>query len=77
MNDPCPDTCGYQERLFQSDNTADKLAEWMFDGARSGFTAIAHNSGSYDAYFLLEYLLKNGKNRIQLYIKGHILLLWK
>ena len=61
VNDPCDDTCGYQERLFQSDSTADKLAEWMFDGARSGFTAIAHNSGSYDAYFLLEYLLKNGK----------------
>ena len=33
----------------------------MFDSERSGFTAIAHNSGSYDAYFLLEYLLKNGK----------------
>ena len=61
VKDPCIDTCGYQERIFRGDNTADQLAEWMFDGERSGFTAIAHNSGSYDAYFLLEYLLKNGK----------------
>ena len=61
INDPCSDTCGYQERIFRGDNTAEQLAKWMFDSERSGFTAIAHNSGSYDAYFLLEYLLKNGK----------------
>ena len=61
VKDPCPDTCGYQERVFRNGNTADQLAEWIFDRERSGFTAIAHNSGGYDAYFLLEYLLKNGK----------------
>ena len=43
VKDPCPDTCGYQERVFRNGNTADQLAEWIFDRERSGFTAIAHN----------------------------------
>ena len=63
VKDPCPDTCGYQERVFCNGNTADQLAEWIFDRERSGFTAIAHNSGGYDAYFLLEYLLKMAKHQ--------------
>ena len=77
VKDLCLNTCGYQERVFRNGNTADQLAEWIFDRERSGFTAIAHNSGGYDAYFLLEYLLENGKTPDTIIYQGHILLSWK
>ena len=59
LKEPCAITCGFLERKFRGDRTADQLAEWMFDRERSGFTSIAHNSGGYESYFLLDYLLKN------------------
>ena len=70
LKEPCAVTCGFQERIFRGDRTADQLAEWMFDRERSGFTSIAHNSGGYDSYFLLDYLLKNGKTPDNIIYQG-------
>ena len=34
LKEPCAITCGFQERIFRGDRTADQIAEWMFDRER-------------------------------------------
>ena len=70
LSDPCPDTCGLQERIFYGDNTGDSFSEWLFHSKRSGFTAVAHNMGGYDGYFLLDYLLRNWKKPDNIIYQG-------
>ena len=56
--DPC-DGCGKRQVCFEGPDTAKKFGEWLFHQSKNGFTAVAHNAKGYDAYFLLQYLVKN------------------
>jgi hypothetical protein len=48
--------------MFKGPDTATLFGRWLFSKAKKGCTAVAHNSGGYDAYFLVNYLIKNGLN---------------
>ena len=56
-NHPCPNTCGFRERIFQ---TGDAFCEFLFTEAHANFTTIAHNMKGFDGYFLLEYCIRKG-----------------
>jgi hypothetical protein len=49
-----------EEFIFSGYDTENKFGQWLFQRKHKGFTAIAHCMKSYDGYFLLSYLLKNG-----------------
>ncbi len=54
---PCADTCGHRQVIFEGDGAHIKFSRWFFNDIHKDFTAIAHNSKGYDAYFLLEYMI--------------------
>ena len=56
---PC-DSCGFRQVIFKGDQTQESFCKWLFTPFHKGFTTIAHNARSYDAYFLYEYLMRNG-----------------
>ena len=49
-----------REIIFSGPNTQKLFGEWLFNKERSRFTAVAHNSKSYNNYFFLSYLVQNG-----------------
>ena len=49
--------CGDTERVFKGCSTLDRVAGWMFNKKRKGFTFLAHNNSGYDCYFLIDWLL--------------------
>ena len=55
---PCQG-CGYRERLFAGPDTAEEFIEYILDLKHKGITALAHNLGNYDGYFVLEHLMKH------------------
>jgi len=54
---PCPNTCGKRETVFRGVNTLNLFGAWLFCETHKYFTAVAHNSKSYDGIFLLNYLV--------------------
>jgi len=54
---PCATTCGFREKIFKGNDTAHKFGSWLFSEHFKYFTAVAHNMGGHDGYFLLEYLI--------------------
>ena len=51
--------CGKRQIIFKGEETAKQFCEWLFQEQHANFTAIAHNSKAYDAYFLYNYILDN------------------
>ena len=51
--------CGKRQVVFQGENTKSEFCQWLLQDQHSNFTAIAHNSKAYDAYFIYNYLLEN------------------
>jgi hypothetical protein len=56
-NKPCADTCGHREVEF---NTSHEFCSWLFSEQHKNFSVYAHNFRSFDGYFVLEYLIRNG-----------------
>jgi len=46
------------EMVFRGEDCVEKLGEWLLDRMHKGAILIAHNSRSYDSYFLCEYFYK-------------------
>ena len=46
------------ETVFKGEDCVEKFGEWLLDGTHQGAIVIAHNSRSYDSYFLCEYFYK-------------------
>ena len=46
------------ETVFKGEDCVEKFGEWLLDGTHQGAIVIAHNSRSYDSYFLCEYFFK-------------------
>ena len=46
------------ETVFKGEDCVEKFGEWFLDGTHQGAIVIAHNSRSYDSYFLCEYFYK-------------------
>ena len=42
----------------EGEDCVEKFGEWLLDGTHQGAIVIAHNSRSYDSYFLCEYFYK-------------------
>ena len=57
--EPC-EGCAKREMIFSGPDTQNLFGKWLFHKNKSHFTAVAHNGKSYDNYFLLSYLIKNG-----------------
>ena len=55
---PC-NGCGKRMTVFKGENTKKNFCKWLLEDEHSDFTAIAHNSKAYDAYFIYDYLLEN------------------
>lgn len=53
----CPNTCGKRETVFRGVNTLNLFGAWLFCETHKFFTAVAHNSKSYDGIVLLNYLI--------------------
>ena len=56
---PC-NTCGHREVQFEGDNTSSLFGKWLFSRQHENCTVVAHNAKSYDNYFLLDYVIKQG-----------------
>ena len=46
------------ETVYKGEDCVEKFGEWLLDGTHQGAIVIAHNSRSYDSYFLCEYFYK-------------------
>jgi hypothetical protein len=46
--------------IFKGLNTADDFCKWLISPQNTNFTCLAHNAKSYDFYFILYYIFKNG-----------------
>ena len=44
--------------VFKGEDCVEKFGELLLDGTHQGAIVIAHNSRSYDSYFLCEYFYK-------------------
>ena len=55
---PCPDTCGFRNVIFQGVHTETEFCEWLFTDAHKDVTVMAHNAKGFDSHFLLHFLLK-------------------
>lgn len=55
------------------DNTA--FVTWLISHEHQGYTAIAHNSKSYDSYFILKYCVENGIKPFTIYNGSKLMLL--
>ena len=57
---PCPQTCGRRQVVHRGRGAGTEFCRWLFSPQHRGFTCLAHNARSYDAYFLYAYLVSNG-----------------
>ncbi|XP_041351271.1 uncharacterized protein LOC121370216 [Gigantopelta aegis] len=57
LKEPCEQTCGCRQVIFQGDGAHIRFCQWLFQDDHKDVTAIAHNNKAYDAYFLLEYMI--------------------
>ncbi|XP_041350680.1 uncharacterized protein LOC121369694 [Gigantopelta aegis] len=57
LKQPCDNTCGFRQVIFQGDGAHIQFGQWLFRDNHKGFTAVAHNNKAYDAYFILEYMI--------------------
>ena len=48
------------EKVFSGPNTKDEFCTWVFKQENANTTFVAHNLQTYDGYFILRYLYKNG-----------------
>lgn len=55
--DPCANTCGFREVVFQGENTLQDFGKWLFSPQHKGSTCIAHNARAFDNYPLIQYLV--------------------
>ena len=55
---PCPG-CGKRQMIFSGSNTGNEFCTWLISEQHRNVTAIAHNSRTYDAYFIYDYLMRN------------------
>ena len=51
--------CGKRMVIFKGLNTRNEFCQWLLKDEHVDYTAIAHNSKAYDAYFIYDYLLEN------------------
>ena len=56
---PCP-CCGKRQMIFSGSNTGNEFCKWLISEQHRNVTAIVHNSRAYDAYFIYDYLMRNG-----------------
>ena len=74
MHTPCPDTCGFREAVFKGEDIADEFADWLCSPVHKDFTCLAHNSKSFDSYFILNYILNKTFSQVScIYSGGKIL----
>lgn len=43
VRQPCVDTCGFREVIFQGDNTLEEFGNWLFCAQHKDTTVLAHN----------------------------------
>ena len=60
LKPPCPEVCGKREHIFSGENCSEMFCEWLLNKQNKNSIAFAHAARSYDNYFLIEYMLKNG-----------------
>ena len=53
--------CGYRERKFAGHDVTDAVGNFIFCTKRHSSTLIAHHAAGFDSFFILSYLLKNGR----------------
>ena len=46
--------------IFKGTETKEKFCKWLINEQHKDCTVIAHNARAYDAYFIHDYLMKNG-----------------
>ena len=51
--------CAKRLVVFKGENTKKDFCEWLLKDDHVDFTAVAHNSKAYDAYFIYDYLMEN------------------
>ena len=56
---PC-EGCGNRQVIFKGTETKEKFCKWLINEQHKDCTVIAHNARAYDAYFIYDYLIKNG-----------------
>lgn len=56
---PC-ENCGFRQIIFQGENTQNNFCKWLISEQNRNATVIAHNARAYDAFFIYDYLIKNG-----------------
>ena len=57
--DPCPDTCGFREKLFRGHQATDSFCRVVFTEQYKNGVVISHNGSGYDYYFIIEWLISN------------------
>lgn len=45
--------------VFMREDCAETFSEWLLDGTHQGAIVLAHDSRSYDSYFLCEYFYRD------------------
>ena len=48
------------EKVFSGPNNKDEFCTWVFQQKNANTMFVAHNFQTYDGYFILQYLYKNG-----------------
>jgi hypothetical protein len=66
-------SCGLREKVFTGREVDKCFCEFVFTPQFYGYTLRAHNSQSYDIYFLMPYLIKYGFKPHNIYRGSHIL----
>ena len=58
--EPC-DGCGKRQIIFEGKNTGTEFCKWLIHEQHNNSKVMAHNSRSYDAYFILAYMRANAQ----------------
>jgi G:T-mismatch repair DNA endonuclease (very short patch repair protein) len=62
--------CGRGRLYFKGMSCVERFCEYLFDGKKANWICVAHNAGSYDLYFIMEFIHKAGI-RPEVILNGH------